>query len=159
MQALVQGIVRIIIRTRIESIVYTRMCVNFQGAWLVTEVREAVTDAAMELAYPDLKPEQLEIVETFVKRRDVFAVLLTGRVSVSVVCLLCSINCWVEMWPFAFRLHGVLKNKLTKLMLRNLSEVMTFKWNKTWHAPRAYALVGVATCAWTLDRLILPIDI
>ena len=34
--------------------------------------------AAKELGYPDLKPEQLEIMETFVKGRDPFAVLPTG---------------------------------------------------------------------------------
>ena len=33
--------------------------------------------AAKELGYPDLKPEQLEVVETFVKGRDLFAVLPT----------------------------------------------------------------------------------
>ena len=40
-------------------------------------VREAATSAARELGYPDLKPEQLKVVETFVKGRDVFAVLPT----------------------------------------------------------------------------------
>ena len=34
--------------------------------------------AAKELGYPDLKPEQLEVVETFVKGRNMFAVLPTG---------------------------------------------------------------------------------
>jgi len=37
-----------------------------------------VKSAAKELGYPDLKPEQLEVVETFVKRSDLFAVLPTG---------------------------------------------------------------------------------
>ena len=42
------------------------------------EIREAVKSAAKELGYPDLKPEQLDVMETFVKGRDVFAVLPTG---------------------------------------------------------------------------------
>ena len=42
------------------------------------EIRKAAKSAAKELGYPDLKPEQLDIVETFVKGRDVFAVLPTG---------------------------------------------------------------------------------
>ena len=41
-------------------------------------VREAARSAARELGYPDLKPEQLKVVETFVQGRDVFAVLPTG---------------------------------------------------------------------------------
>ena len=41
------------------------------------EIREAAKSAAKDLGYPDLKPEQLDVVETFVKGRDVFAVLLT----------------------------------------------------------------------------------
>ena len=42
------------------------------------EIREAAKSAAKELGYLDLKPEQLEVVETFVKGRDLFAVLPTG---------------------------------------------------------------------------------
>ena len=42
------------------------------------EIPEAARSAAKELGYPNLKPERLEVVETFVKRRDVFAVLPTG---------------------------------------------------------------------------------
>ena len=34
-------------------------------------VREATRSAAMELGYPDLKPEQLEVVEIFVKGHSV----------------------------------------------------------------------------------------
>ena len=45
---------------------------------LVMKVREAVRSPATELGYPELKPEQLEVVETSVKGRDVFAVLPTG---------------------------------------------------------------------------------
>ena len=41
-------------------------------------VREAARSAARELGYPELKPVQLEVIETFVKGRDVFAVLPTG---------------------------------------------------------------------------------
>ena len=41
------------------------------------EIREAAKSAAKDLGYPDLKPEQLDVVETFVKGRDVFAVLPT----------------------------------------------------------------------------------
>ena len=37
--------------------------------------REAARSAARELSYLDLKPEQLKVVLTFVKGRDVFAVL------------------------------------------------------------------------------------
>ena len=42
------------------------------------EIREAAKSAAKDLGYPDLKPEQQDIVETFVKGRDVFAVFPTG---------------------------------------------------------------------------------
>ena len=42
------------------------------------EIREAAKSAAKDLGYPDLKPEQLDVVETFVKGRDVFTVLPTG---------------------------------------------------------------------------------
>ena len=42
------------------------------------EIREAVKSAAKELGYPSLKLEQLDVMETFVKGRDVFAVLPTG---------------------------------------------------------------------------------
>ena len=41
-------------------------------------VRETTKSAARELGHPDLKPEQLKVVETFVKGRDVFSVLPTG---------------------------------------------------------------------------------
>ena len=34
--------------------------------------------ASKELGYPDLKPEQLDVLETFVKGHDLFAVLPTG---------------------------------------------------------------------------------
>ena len=34
--------------------------------------------AARELGYANIKPEQLDVVEAFVKGRDVFAVLPTG---------------------------------------------------------------------------------
>lgn len=42
------------------------------------ELRAAVRSTANELGYPELKPEQLEVVEAFVKGRYVFAVLSTG---------------------------------------------------------------------------------
>ena len=41
-------------------------------------IQEAARSAPKELSYPDLKLEQLEVVETFVKGRDMFAVLPTG---------------------------------------------------------------------------------
>ena len=41
-------------------------------------VREAAVSAAREQGYAGLKSEQLKVVETFVKGRDVFAVLPTG---------------------------------------------------------------------------------
>ena len=41
-------------------------------------LREAARSAARELGYPDLKPVQLKVIETFVKGCDVFAVLPTG---------------------------------------------------------------------------------
>ena len=43
-------------------------------------IREAARSAAKELGYmyPDLKPEQLEVVKTFVKGCDLFAVFPTG---------------------------------------------------------------------------------
>ena len=51
------------------------------------EVREAVRSAAKELGYPELKSEQLEVVETSVKAR-VFSVLPTGyEKSLCFVCL------------------------------------------------------------------------
>ena len=37
--------------------------------------RKAARSAARELSYLDLKPEQLKVVLTFIKGRDVFAVL------------------------------------------------------------------------------------
>ena len=42
------------------------------------EIRDAARSAARELGYANLKPEQLDVVEAFVKGRDVFAVLPTG---------------------------------------------------------------------------------
>ena len=42
------------------------------------EIREAASSAAKKLGYSDLEPEQLEVVETFVKGRDMFTVLPTG---------------------------------------------------------------------------------
>ena len=53
---------------------------------VATEIPEAVKSAAKDLVYLDLKPEQVDIVETFVKGRDVFAVLPTGF-GKSVFCL------------------------------------------------------------------------
>ena len=40
--------------------------------------KQAVTEAASKLGYTVLKPEQLEIVTTLLRGRDVFAVLPTG---------------------------------------------------------------------------------
>ena len=59
------------------------------------EIQEAAKSAAKELGYPDLKPEQLDVVETFVNGCDVFAVLTTGyeKSLCFIDCLLCSINC------------------------------------------------------------------
>ena len=42
------------------------------------EIREAAKSAAKDLGYPDPKQEQSDFVETFVKGRNVFAVLPTG---------------------------------------------------------------------------------
>ena len=42
------------------------------------EIRDAARSAARELGYANLKPEQLDVLEAFVKGRDVFAVLPTG---------------------------------------------------------------------------------
>ena len=33
---------------------------------------ECITDAAKELDYPEMKPEQLEVAATFIEGRDVF---------------------------------------------------------------------------------------
>ena len=41
-------------------------------------VQEAAKQAARELGYEDMKPEQLRVVEAFVQGRDVFAILPTG---------------------------------------------------------------------------------
>ena len=38
-------------------------------------MREAAISAARDLGYPNLKPEQFEVVEAFMKGHDVFAVL------------------------------------------------------------------------------------
>ena len=35
-------------------------------------VTECVTDAAKELGYPEMKPEQLEVAATFIEGRDIF---------------------------------------------------------------------------------------
>ena len=45
--------------------------------------------AAKELGYPDLKPEQLEVVESFVKGLDLFAVLPTGSGKSLARCFSC----------------------------------------------------------------------
>ena len=42
------------------------------------EVQSAARSAANKLRYPNLKPEQMDVVETFVKGRNVFTVLPTG---------------------------------------------------------------------------------
>ena len=42
------------------------------------KIRDAARSAARELGYASLKPEQLDVVEAFVKGRDVFSVLPTG---------------------------------------------------------------------------------
>ena len=42
------------------------------------KIRDAARSAARELGYANLKPEQLDVVEAFVKGRDVFSVLPTG---------------------------------------------------------------------------------
>lgn len=44
----------------------------------MSAVKESICRAAEELGYPMLKPEQLDVLLTFVKGRDVFAVLPTG---------------------------------------------------------------------------------
>ena len=49
-----------------------------QVSFETRSVREAARSAARELGFPDLKPEQLKVVETFVKGHDVSAVLPTG---------------------------------------------------------------------------------
>ena len=61
-------------------------------------VREAARSAARELGYPDLKPEQLKVIETFAKGRDVFAVLPTGygRAFAMDVSRLCSTSYWAR---------------------------------------------------------------
>ena len=46
------------------------------GLW--ERVKECVTDAAKELGYPEMKPEQLEVAASFIEGRDVFSVLPTG---------------------------------------------------------------------------------
>jgi len=38
-------------------------------------VQKAATSAARDLGYPNLKPEQFEVVEAFMKGHDAFAVL------------------------------------------------------------------------------------
>ena len=66
-----------------------------QGDWF--HWTEAVRSAAKELGYPELK--KLEVVETSVKGPLMCFLCFQqgmGRVSASFVCLLCSINCWVE---------------------------------------------------------------
>ena len=42
------------------------------------EIRDVARSAARELGYANLKPEQLDVVEAFVKGHDVFGMLPTG---------------------------------------------------------------------------------
>ena len=41
-------------------------------------VCECITEAAKELGYPAMKPEQLDVTTAFIEGRDVFAILPTG---------------------------------------------------------------------------------
>ena len=41
-------------------------------------VRECITEAAKELGYLVMKPEQLDVAVAFIEGRDVFAILPTG---------------------------------------------------------------------------------
>ena len=50
------------------------------------EIREVAKSAAKEQGYPELKLQQLDVVETFVKGRDVFAVLPTSYGKSLVTC-------------------------------------------------------------------------
>lgn len=61
------------------------------------KLRDATRSAAKELGCHDLKLEQLAVIETFVKGRDVFAVLLMGygKSLALHAYLLCFTNCWV----------------------------------------------------------------
>ncbi len=52
------------------------------------KVTQAVAEAANELGFPVLKPKQLEVVTSFLRGRDVFAVLQGfGRAFAMLVCL------------------------------------------------------------------------
>ena len=44
----------------------------------MSAIKEAATAAAQVLGYPEMKPQQLEVVEVFVRGNDVFGVLPTG---------------------------------------------------------------------------------
>ena len=41
-------------------------------------VCECIIEAARELGYPAMKPEQLDVTKAFIEGRDVFAILPTG---------------------------------------------------------------------------------
>ena len=52
---------------------------------------QCVIEAAMELGYSSMKPEQVEVAVALIESRDVFAILPTGSgKSLCYVCLLAS---------------------------------------------------------------------
>ena len=57
-------------------------------------VVQCVTEAAMELGYSSMKPEQVEVAVVLIEGRDVFAILPTGLVKATVMlaCQWRSIN-------------------------------------------------------------------
>ena len=54
-------------------------------------IREAARTAAKDMGYSDLRPQQLKIIESFVKGRDVFAFYTrdTAKACAMDVCHLC----------------------------------------------------------------------
>ena len=60
---------------------------EYQTIHRTRSVREAAKSAARELGYPDLKPEQLKVVETFEKRRDIYNHVRQYGYSLSHGCL------------------------------------------------------------------------
>ena len=69
--------------------------------------REAARSAARELSYLDFKPEQLKVVLTFVKGRDVFAVLNNIHYSILHLCITLMLHrATVQYYPV---LHGQIR--------------------------------------------------
>ena len=64
-------------------------CVCFiDGSIILSMVKECVTNAAKELGYPEMKPEQLEVAASFIEAEMFFqfCLLALARVYVTLAC-------------------------------------------------------------------------